>query len=99
MHEKPVHRDAPIINGPMWNSIICGGLFMAIYSFFFLTVDTIQQMFGREALHPSTPPVDEEHDAAASETPHELHGQVTVTMIDIHIHVTLVLGLTILIWR
>jgi hypothetical protein len=81
MHEKPVHRDAPIINSRMWNSIISGGLFMAMYSFAFLTFDTIQQLFAREALHDSPPVADEEHDAAASETPHELHGQVLLLLL------------------
>jgi hypothetical protein len=76
MREKPVHRDASIINGGMWNSIIAGGLFMACYSFLFLTMDPIQSMFAREALHDTPPPPDEVHDAAASETPGELHGQV-----------------------
>lgn len=75
MREKPVHRDANIINRPMWNSIIVGGMFMACYSFYFLTADSIQLTFAREALHETPPVPDEVHDAAASETPGELHGQ------------------------
>ena len=42
MRERPVERDAPIIDRNMWLSIIMNGIFIAFYSILFLTFDPIQ---------------------------------------------------------
>ncbi|OQW91655.1 MAG: calcium-translocating P-type ATPase, PMCA-type [Beggiatoa sp. IS2] len=45
MLEKPIPKDAPLINGDMWSSILINGGFAAIWSIIFLTSDTIHNLF------------------------------------------------------
>lgn len=47
MHEKPIKRDAPIINFFMWSSIIINGLFIASLCIFALSYKPIRYLFLR----------------------------------------------------
>jgi len=48
MSQKPIKRDAPIINLYMWTCIIANGLFIAILCIIYLTWDPIEQLFIRD---------------------------------------------------
>jgi Ca2+-transporting ATPase len=50
MEEKPIKREANIINTYMWSSIIANGLYIALLSILFLTSNTIKRMFVRNGM-------------------------------------------------
>jgi calcium-translocating P-type ATPase len=45
MHEAPLRRDEPLINGDMWSSILINGGIIAALSIAFLTSETTKQWF------------------------------------------------------
>lgn len=47
MLEKPTPKDAPLITGDMWSSILVNGSVAAALSLFFLNFDPIQTLFSR----------------------------------------------------
>lgn len=46
--ERPISRTAPIIDSTMWSAIGCNGVFMAMYSIYFLSSDAILTFFSRD---------------------------------------------------
>jgi len=49
MREKPIPRDAPIINGDMWSSILINGGVIAALAMVFLTYEPVRALFASEA--------------------------------------------------
>lgn len=49
MKERPIPRDAPIINGDMWSSILINGGVIAAMAMVFLTYEPIRGLFSSEA--------------------------------------------------
>jgi calcium-translocating P-type ATPase len=49
LHETPISRDAPLINGDMWSSILTNGISATVLSLIFLTYSPIKNLFHNEA--------------------------------------------------
>lgn len=49
LHEPPISRDAPLINGDMWSSILINGISATTLSLIFLTYSPIRDLFHNEA--------------------------------------------------
>ncbi len=48
MEEKPKARDEKLITKSMWSSILCNGIFIAIFSIIFLKSDFFRSLFQRD---------------------------------------------------
>ncbi len=74
LQERPVRREASIVNSAMLRSMIWNGVYIALTSMIFLSADWIQTLFSREV---SSSVLSQVAGIVSDSAAHETHGELT----------------------